>query len=361
MSDDVWGGAEAVVRTLLEAQANDPALSVSLLTLNDGRLAREARSLGLDVELAPESGRGFLALRRDVDARFAQRRPDIVHSHRYKENLLSYLTAPRHGARCVVTLHGEEAPESLALRVKVALRHRVLHFVARRAGARFAAVSDDLRRRLRLSEARCVVIPNGVAVPPKPLLRDSAHRLGAPVIGWVGRMVPIKDLPLLLDAIALLRPPLDATRVLLVGDGPERASVEAHAARLRLGARVSFVGFVDQPAEALREIDVFALPSRHEGAPMALLEAMAAGIPCVAAAVGGIPALAGDEDAVALMASRDPSAWAQALASILGDPVRAAEQGARGRAHVRSRFSRETAGVAYFRLYRAVISSATGG
>lgn len=361
MSDDVWGGAEAVVRTLLEAQAKDPALSVSLLALNDGRLAREARALGLEVEVAPESGRGFLALRRDVGARLARRRPSVVHSHRYKENLLSYLTAPRHGARCVVTLHGEEAPESLALRVKVALRRRLVHFVARRAGARFAAVSDDLRRRIGLPEARCVVIPNGVAVPPEPLLREPARRSGAAVVGWIGRFVPIKDVPLLLDAVARLRAPLDATRVLLVGDGPERDRVAGHAERLGLGARVTFTGFVERPAEALREMDVFVLPSRHEGAPVALLEAMAAGIPCVAAAVGGIPALDGGRDAIVLVASREPSAWTAALASLLEDPVRAAGQGARGRERVRAHFSREAAGEAYRRLYRAVLSPSTGG
>jgi glycosyltransferase involved in cell wall biosynthesis len=202
---------------------------------------------------------------------------------------------------------------------------------------------------------RCVVIPNGVTLPPLAAQAVAAPRAEL-VIGWVGRLVPIKDLPLLFEALARLPAELASTRLLLVGDGPERAALSALAARLRIADRVEFAGFVDDPARWLARMHVFALPSLHEGLPVALLEAMAAALPCVAAEVGGIPEVDGGSGALRLVASRDAAQWAAALAGLLASPAERAALGARGRARIAERFSIEAVLEAYLQLYRSALA-----
>jgi glycosyltransferase involved in cell wall biosynthesis len=355
VSDDAWGGAEAVVAALLRAQAQRGDLRVELIALNPGRLTRLAAGLAIPVQVTPETGRGFVPLLRDVDAWIGGRRPQIVHSHRYKENLLSYLIARRHGARSVVTLHGEESPERLATRLALGARYFAMHSLARLVGARFAAVSADLRSRFPMLAARCRVIPNGVALPPLAEDGPAARRDGA-VIGWVGRLVPIKQLPVLIEALALLAARDASARLLLVGDGPERAALAALAQRLGVAQRVEFAGFVENPAQAFARMDLFALPSLHEGLPVALLEAMAAGLPCVAAAVGGIPEVEGGAGAIRLVPSHAPQAWADALAELLASAELRRALGARARARIAARFSIEAAADAYAALYRSALA-----
>ena len=355
VSDDTWGGLEAVVAGLLRAQSQRSDLRVHLVALNSGRLVRLATELGIPVQVAPEAGRNFLALLRDVDSRIAKIRPQILHSHRYKENLLSYLIGPRHSARSIVTLHGEEAPGRPAVRLALGLRDFLMHRLAHLVGARLAAVSADLRARFLLSAERCVVIPNGVPLPALEV-RDPGMAPAGLVIGWAGRLVPIKGLTTLLEAFALLPAGLATSRLLLVGDGPDRAVLAALAAQLGIADRVEFAGFLDDPASWLARMDVFALPSLHEGFPVALLEAMAAGLPCVASAAGGIPELDGGCGAVRLVASREAKDWAAALASVLSNPAERAALGARGRERIAGRFSVETVLARYLELYRSELA-----
>ncbi|MCC6643046.1 MAG: glycosyltransferase family 4 protein [Deltaproteobacteria bacterium] len=344
-----------MIAALLEAQVASPDIDVWLLGLNEGRLARIARGRGIPTEIAPETGRSFVDLLRDVDGLLAQIRPDIVHSHRYKENLLSYLTARRHGAHSVVTLHGSEPPADSVQRLKTRIRQSITHRIARWVGAEFVAVSADLRERLGLSPSRCIVIPNGVKLPAhvverRPLSVGTARSC----IGWVGRLVPIKGLSLLLEAFALLPPSLAATRLLLIGDGPERAALEELSRRLGLEDRVEFAGFVADPAPSRARMALFALPSEHEGIPVALLEAMAEGIPCVAAAVGGIVEIDGGTGSVRLVRSRDPADWAREISLLLADPALCESLGARGRARVAQSFALDVTAGAYLALYRKV-------
>ncbi len=348
-SGDVWGGLEAVVLSLLRAQQAAGAWAPALIVLNDGRLAGEARQLGIEVLVVDEAARGFRTLLGDVGNALARLRPQVVHTHRYKENLLSFLLARRYGARCVVTVHGFEPPAGRLARLKLELRERMLHRLGRIAGARSVAVSEELRRRHRAD----VVVPNGIALRP-PATRAAVD--GAPVtLGWIGRLVPVKGLDTLLDAFALLaagrtsrETPLE---LLLVGGGPEREALASHAETLGIGDRVRFAGEVADIAPWLARMDAFVFPSLREGVPIALLEAMGAGVPVVVAAVGGIPDVIGPTDTGILVASRDPQVWAAAIRRTLEDPGAAAARGGRARERVRTHFSLDAMASAYASIY----------
>ena len=344
---------------LVRAQATRNELDPSLVVLNEGRLAKLAREAGLLVRLVPERGSNLWNLAGALDRVLAQLAPVIVHTHRYKENFLSYILARGYGARSIVTLHGYEPPTAVFERVKVALRDAISFRLARLGGTRFVAVSEDLRKQYRVSSEYCVIIPNGISLPcqtPRPVAAMDPKRLRAPVIGWVGRMGPIKGLATLLDAIAEMSSGSEQPCLLLVGDGPERPGLENRARRLGIAGRVHFVGFVDDLRPFFACMDLFALPSLHEGVPLALLEAMGAGVPVVAAAVGGIPEIIGDSGAACLLSSRSPTAWAAALRELLLDRERARAMAERGRRLVGERFSIESMVERYIEVYRAATS-----
>lgn len=361
VSDDGWGGAEAIIRGLVEIQTREAGVSPSLVALNEGALVRFARGIGVEVRVVPERGVGFLSLLREIQHALTSLRPQIIHSHRYKENLAAFLLAPKLGLRSVVTLHGEEPAASRRARLEIRLRRLVSRALARRAHARYATVSRDLPALLGLGPSQWEWLPNGVALPADAGRFSAARSSGPspPVIGWVGRLVPVKGLPLLLEAVAALPPALSKTRLLLVGEGPERSNLEERSRALGLTQRVEFRGFVQDPAADRARMDVFALPSVYEGVPMALLEAMGSGLPCVAAAVGGIPDALGPSRALRLVPSRSVEAWSLAIGDLLAQPTEAQALGAKARAYVGEHLSLGAVAARYQALYRQVLGPVT--
>jgi glycosyltransferase involved in cell wall biosynthesis len=137
---------------------------------------------------------------------------------------------------------------------------------------------------------------------------------------YVGRLDPIKDLGTLLDAFAALPPEVSRrSRLYLVGEGTERAKLEAKRDALGLAERVILLGARNDVSELLLAADAFVMSSISEGLPMVLLEAMAAGVPCVATAVGGIPRLLGSDRGLSVPA-QDSAALASAMASVAQSP-----------------------------------------
>lgn len=356
VSGDVWAGAEAVVWNLLSAQAKQANLEVSVIIMNEGRLEKLLREAGIPTWLISESEHTPWDLLRAVEQALKEITPTIVHSHRYKENLLSYFLAWRHGASSVVTLHGHtEKFRDPFVRAKFLFLRAFAYRIAWLVDAYFIAVSEDMRTLHRRPPQRCIVIPNGIPIPDEsPRIKAAANQTKnrAPVIGWVGRMVPVKGVTVLLDAIAQMPPGPRQPSLLLVGDGPERSALKSRAQLLGIAERVRFVGFVTDPHSYIAHMDLFALPSLHEGTPIALLEAMGAGVPVVAAAVGGIPEIIKDGEAGCLVNSHSPSAWASTLTELVNDPGRARTIAERGRRLVQKQYSVEVMAARYIEVYR---------
>jgi glycosyltransferase involved in cell wall biosynthesis len=226
--------------------------------------------------------------------------------------------------------------------------------VLRRLDAHIA-VAEIQKRHLvgveGLREESVRVIYNGVDTgafrPADPAERSATRRtLGladdAVVLMTVGSLKPIKGADVLLRAVAPLMREQPRLRLVLVGDGPDRGSLERQARELSIADRVSFLGLRADVDRLLRAADALVLPSRSEALPTVLLEAMAAGLPVVATRVGGVPEIV-DEDRSGLMVPpEDASALGGALARIASDPALRRSLGQRGRAVVESRFRVET-------------------
>jgi glycosyltransferase involved in cell wall biosynthesis len=151
------------------------------------------------------------------------------------------------------------------------------------------------------------------------------------VFGYIGRLVPIKGLPTLLEAFALALGRAPSARLVLVGDGPDRPALQEQVTALGLGPAVRFAGWrTDLPA-LYRTFDAVVLSSRNEGTPLAVIEAMAAGRPVVATSVGGVPDVVADGKTGMLVPPDDPRTLADALVALVDGPALRRSLGAAGR------------------------------
>jgi glycosyltransferase involved in cell wall biosynthesis len=204
-------------------------------------------------------------------------------------------------------------------------------------------VARGLRDELNVSESKIRVVHNGIAFSRQTAATATALRSellrgpDRPIILTAARLHPQKGHDGLLEAAVHVQHAL----FVLAGDGAERERLQARAATLGISDRVRFIGQRTDVADLLAACDLFVLPSLYEGLPLGLLEAMAAGKPVVATAVGGTNEVVVDGVHGCLVAPRDAVALASAINGLLGDPGRAARMAAEGQARIKERFSVE--------------------
>lgn len=216
------------------------------------------------------------------------------------------------------------------------------HFAEKTARARFVLCISHFARSQamlfsdpadwpKLKIVHCGVAPERYDADPATPGKASLH------LAFVGRLVPIKGLRILLDAIGVIRERVPDLRLTLVGDGEDRSHLEAMAAPY--GDAVRFTGYLDQEnvAAILRESDALVLPSFAEGVPVVLMEAMASGKPVVATQVGGVSELVEDGVSGFVVPPGDPESLAGAIIT-LADPKIRTRMGAAGRAKVTTEF-----------------------
>jgi len=266
-----------------------------------------------------------------------------VHTHTAKAGTLGRLAARFAGVPVTVhTFHGHVLDgyfSPAVTRVFVGVERMLA-----RATDRLVTVSPRLRAELLAMgigrPEQVEVIPLGLdlerfrrARPGVPALRPSLG-LGpeVPLLGIVGRLVPIKDHSTLFQAMALLRTSNPPVHLAVVGDGEERARLEELAGRLKLGQRIHFLGWRTDLDTILTEVDVVICASKNEGTPVALIEAMAAGVPVLSTDVGGVADLVAHGETGWLVRPGDPPSLAEAIRHLLGDEVLRARLAAAGRA-----------------------------
>jgi len=199
----------------------------------------------------------------------------------------------------------------------------------------------------RLPPGRVRYIPNGIDVS-RFLQGERGGEV--PVIGTVAALRGEKNLARLLEAFALLRQP---ARLVIVGDGPERAALEARALELGIADRTNFTGHLAAPQTAYRDFDLFALSSDTEQMPLSVLEAMASGLAVAATDVGDVATMLAEENRPFVVA-RDAAALAEAMVALLADPARRQTIGSANRARVERKYDQETMFQAYAALFGGV-------
>jgi L-malate glycosyltransferase len=251
-SGDRWAGAEVQLATLLRALARRTDLRVSAILLNEGRLANEARQCGIDICVLPESQYSVFQIALRAGHFLRGRNVHVLHSHRYKENILAAALARRHHIPVqVCSCHGAAEPFSGWRRYKQGAIEVVDRFVVQHFMDCVVSVSEDLRTQLSqyLPEHKIVTVHNGIDLKKvfSPLsVSQAKERLGIPakswVIGTVGRLDPIKRLDLFLAAAQEIVIAQPDTRFVIAGEGKEDSRLRNLAANLGLRERVSFLG-----------------------------------------------------------------------------------------------------------------------
>jgi glycosyltransferase involved in cell wall biosynthesis len=348
------GGAAQQVLELAAGQmrgGHQVVVAAGRLAPGEESMAYVADELGVEVVGVPELQRELslrdLAATRRLRALLRARRPDVVHTHAAKAGATGRLAAlTAGGARPAVrvhTFHGH------VLRGYFGPRRERVFTAVERALARgttalitpSAAVRDDLVALGVAPAERFEVIRYGFRFEQPARVRDLGLPAGTFVVGWAGRLTEIKrPLDLVRTLAALRAHGVDATFVLL-GDGELRPQVEALAAELGVAGHLRLEGY-QRGLEAWHPaFDALLLTSANEGTPVAALEALTAGRPVVATAVGGVPDVVEDGETGFLAPVGDTDALAERLARLARDPDLRARMGRLGRERVREGFGVE--------------------
>ena len=345
------GGQERVALDLAIGQKarGHQVRVISLAPAPDGALADEFREQGIQTSRVDKRGEG---IDMTLVARLARalRGVDVVHTHNPLPLIYAAPAARLVGAAAIHTKHGKN-PAGRANRL---LRRAASAFVHA-----FVAVSDktadQARQQRDVAAKKLHTIANGIRLDrfrPDADARAAVRvELGlgdAFVVGTVGRLDDYKNQALLVRAMAPLLS--SSVRLVIVGDGPNRAEVEAEVSRLREPRWVVMTGRRMDVPHLVPAFDVFALSSKTEGLPLVVPEAMAAGLPIVATAVGGLPDVV-DEGVTGMLVPVEEAALRAALESLIGDPARARAMGARAREIALERYSHDRMVDAYLDRY----------
>lgn len=325
-----------------------------------------ARGLGIEVDVIPESRRFDPRVIPRLRRAILRRAPDVVVTHHVKSHLVMKCTrlwrrfpwvAFHHG---YTLTHSRERLYNRMDRLSLPTAHAVVT-VCEAFARQLTTFAGVARERIHVQHNS---IRRDETAGAEEAARSFRASLGVRederLVLAIGRLSSEKAHADLLRAFAHLSAdnPEIAARLVIVGDGPERERLEAAARSSGVAGRVRFAGQLSDVRPCYAAADVLALPSHSEGSPYVLLEAMAAGLPVVATAVGGVPEMVQDETSALLVPARDPRALAAALARVLTDRELARKLAANAATLVATRYSPETYVRALVEIYRGVMARA---
>jgi len=355
----------ALLNAGLEARGHDTRLVYGALEPGEASLEAPAVASGIPMVKARHLGRrirpwGDLLALVSLTALVFREQPDVVHTHTAKAGTLGRLAALAFNAtrsrsrRALVvhTFHGHVFEGYFTGHISRIVR------LAEHVLARFTDVivtisprqwADIVERFMIAPAAKTAVVPLGLDLAALLTLQSGAPGMRAAigalasdvVVGYAGRIVPVKDVPTLLRAFAAALRQQAHLRLVVAGDGTERQEAEALASTLGIAGRVHFVGWVTDLPRFYATLDMFVLSSLNEGTPVAAIEAMAAGLPVAATSVGGVPDVVDAGVTGTLVPPRDPEALAAALVALAGAPDTRRRMGLAGRARASERYGQE--------------------
>ena len=299
--------------------------------------------------------RGFGGVRSipHLARRLREWQPDILHLH----------DAASHEAAALAARLADSVPVVATRRTVFPLRSGLLGRAKYGLSDRIICVSEAVRRQCLaagLSEAKLVVIPDFVDCrhfDPGAVTLDTTD--DRPTVLTMGRLAPEKGHRVLLRAMAEVAKRVPEVRLLICGEGEERARLEAQRAALGLTGTVEFAGFVSDPRALLARAHVFVMPSLSEGLGVAVLEAMAMARPVVATDAGGLPESVVDGETGRVVPKGNPEALAEAMLSMLDDTRAAQAMGAAGRERAKALFDRPRIVDRIVHLYEDVLARGT--
>ena len=349
LSADLWAGAEVATFHLVRALTRRTEVDVRVVTLNHGELTQRLERSGVPVEVEPEAGRSFASLLPAVRRRLAG--ADLVHAHRYKENLLAALS----GRPWLSTQHGRPEPVRSVLPWA---RNRVYgeldRWVKRRSARTVIAVSKEIEVWLgrQIGSERVLRSWNGIDDPiqgevPIPWTERPLR------VGIAARLSPVKNVELAIDAISAC----PGIELEIVGDGPEREHLERQIEALGASQRIRLLGFTQNPHPLMKSWRALLVPSLHEGNPIGVLESLALGTPVLAAPLPGVGEILADKGG-RVQPDRDAARWAERIQAFVRDEAAGTRLSIEARARFLDAFTADAAAVRCVSIYRDALALA---
>jgi glycosyltransferase involved in cell wall biosynthesis len=365
ISSSHFYGAEKMVVELSSAlqQEGDDAVIASLSAdgVSAGLIRQRAAARHVRTREVRCRGRfdhrAVAALRRFI----VEGRADVIHCHGYKADIYARMASARLNLPLVATCHNWLG-ESIAMK-----SYRWFDRMVLRSFDQVVAVSETLRCQLErngIEASRLKLIPNGIRPAGVPAFsEDERQRLrqelgiapGETALGAVGRLSPEKGQIHLIAAFTKVRAAYPRVRLLFAGDGELADRLRIAALEKGVGSQVTFLGSRDDIERVLAALEIFVLPSLTEGMPMALLEAMAAGLPVVATPVGEVPNIITDGVNGLLVPPADEDRLAGALIRLLGDPGYGRRLGEDARTMVLRNYSARSMALRYRAVYQEAL------
>ncbi|MDW8106406.1 MAG: glycosyltransferase [Armatimonadota bacterium] len=357
-------GAERVVVHLLQYhdRSKYQPVCICLGEPTGSHYERIVHELGVPLHFLGKKQWATPRMMQRLDSLFRQYRPTVVHTH-LRGLTYAYPLLLKHRIPVRVhTVHSlawhDRGTRLQKLVATLAFRYRLGRVVP-------VAIAERVRESIQqvFGYPNAPLIPNGIAVDefslPAEARWDWRVREGIPkdalVLVHVGRFTQLKNHEMLIRAFAKLQLP-DSAYLLLVGEGELRSQTEQLVRELGIADKVRFLGVRADIPEVLNASDIFVLSSRWEGNPMSVMEAMAAGLPVVATAVGGVPELVEEGITGLLVPSEDIAALTQALQRLVDDPDLRATMGSHARRIAQERFDARVMTRAYEALYESILA-----
>ncbi len=344
---------------LLKGLLKHDDVQLSAILLNEGKLAEEVRRLGIHLEIVDETRLNFFQMIEKIRNITNKLSPDVIHSHRLKENILAYYAhnAVNKRISLITTQHG--MPEPLSKKFKflkeMGLSKYNIHILSKHYRY-IVAVSEDIRNKFiqqyGIPEDNIVVIHNGIK---RCIGHSSKNNKEIFVIGSAGRLFPIKDYTLMVQIAKDVLSRTDKVRFELAGEGPEKNNILRLIDEYNLQNGFILRGFIDDVETFYHGLDIYINTSLHEGFPMSLLEAMACGLPIIAPKVGGIMEMINDGNEGYLIEGRDPKEYSDKCMELIKNKPLIQRMATASREKIKNEYSMESMASKYYQLYSDVM------
>lgn len=288
-SGDLWAGAEVQLYHMVCSLQKQSNVELLIVLLNHGQLEQELLKQGLNVEILDENHISFFNISRKLLRLVKTYQPNVIHTHRIKENIIGGIVAKLYGCKSVRTTHGAMESTGNFFKIKNVLLPFIDKLVGRFLQQYVIAVSEELKTKLLadFSPSKIKVINNSVSIP---FIENQAREAVDFIAGndqinvcFIGRFVSVKRVDLFYEIakkVVLSENDLNV-HFYMIGDGPLWNLIEEKVRDDGLEANIHLIGFVKNTAPYLKNMHLLLFTSEHEGLPMTLLEAMALGVSVV--------------------------------------------------------------------------------
>lgn len=355
-SGDLWAGAEVMICQLISSLRGNLSLDLYIVLLNKNRLAKELESQGINVTILDESIFSFYTILRQLKNVVKEFSPDIIHSHRYKENFLAWLASLGNSRiKLVATQHGMPEILGAGFHLKNKLRDLFFFRLLSCCFDRTVLVSYEMRKTLigtfGFSEKNISVIHNGIKIHkcgPRQIKKTL-------IVGSAGRLFPVKDYSLLINVAKDVISKNNTVEFVIAGEGPLQNKLEREIKNLGIQNQCRLIGHQNNMDAFYQNIDIYINTSVHEGIPMSVLEAMSYGLPVIIPKVGGLPEIIKNNIQGFLIVKRKKEIYVERLLQLTNDKELLKKMGRSARKKAIESFSKEFMASKYYDLYNKLM------